>query len=199
MKRTQAAPWLCTHLSKTKSFKRQNIKTFLKKYFLPESSGSTYCKMDNNLGVKTSDTYPVLFLSSRLGAKALMYAQVQISSKMTVSKLWKLNMADCKKLDRHHYMAMTCSMTFLPTQLYFSWNSRHTTILIYLSYLSYVYIFKNEKEICGNLANLSSIFYYHKPNIIILTYFYTFFKLISSSKVSYSISRQFCSFLGTNV
>lgn len=72
--------------------------------------------MENNTGVKTSDTYPVLFLSRRLGAKALMYAQVQISSKMTVSKLWKLNMADCKKLDRHDYMAMTCATIFLMKQ-----------------------------------------------------------------------------------
>lgn len=37
---------------------------------------------------------PVLFLSSRLGVRDRMYAHVQMSSKMTVNRLWKLNMAD---------------------------------------------------------------------------------------------------------
>lgn len=37
---------------------------------------------------------PSLFLSSSLGVIALMYAHVQISSSTTVSKLWKLKMAD---------------------------------------------------------------------------------------------------------
>ena len=40
--------------------------------------------------------YPVLCLSSRLGARVWRYAQVQMSNKITVSKLWKLNMADCE-------------------------------------------------------------------------------------------------------
>lgn len=37
---------------------------------------------------------PSLFLSSIRGVKALMYAQVQMSNKTTVSRLWKLNSAD---------------------------------------------------------------------------------------------------------
>lgn len=37
---------------------------------------------------------PVLFLSSRLGAIALMQAQVQIRRRITVSSDWKLKMAD---------------------------------------------------------------------------------------------------------
>lgn len=41
---------------------------------------------------------PVLFLSSRLGANERTYAQVQMSRRMTVSRLWKLNMADIVKL-----------------------------------------------------------------------------------------------------
>lgn len=43
------------------------------------------------------DTYPVLFLSSRLGANERMYAHVQMSNRMTVRRLWKLKMADYKK------------------------------------------------------------------------------------------------------
>lgn len=40
-------------------------------------------------------TYPVLWRSRRLGKMDLMYAQEQISSRITVSRLWKLKRADC--------------------------------------------------------------------------------------------------------
>lgn len=42
-------------------------------------------------------TYPVLLRSIMLGNKDRKYAQVQIRSKITDSKLWKLNSALCNK------------------------------------------------------------------------------------------------------
>ena len=45
-------------------------------------------------------TYPVLFASITLGNNALKYAQVQISSSITMSRLWKLNTADCTREKR---------------------------------------------------------------------------------------------------
>lgn len=39
-------------------------------------------------------TNPTLFLSSKLGTIDRIYAHVQISSRITVSRLWKLNRAD---------------------------------------------------------------------------------------------------------
>ena len=41
--------------------------------------------------------YPSLFLSNSLGARALMYAHVQMRRRTTTSRLWKLNRADCRR------------------------------------------------------------------------------------------------------
>lgn len=88
-----AHTWVKVPVSKGKIFSARQIMDGIQNAY----------SMIDNLEVKTSDTYPVLFLSSRLGARALMYAHVQMSSKITVSKLWKLNMADCKKWETGLY------------------------------------------------------------------------------------------------
>lgn len=45
------------------------------------------------VNIKVSQTYPVLFLSIKLGKKLLKYAHVHISNSITVNKLWKLKRA----------------------------------------------------------------------------------------------------------
>jgi hypothetical protein len=40
--------------------------------------------------------YPDLFRSRREGKLARMYAHVQIVSKITINRLWKLKIADCE-------------------------------------------------------------------------------------------------------